>query len=51
MYKIKEMTDDELLKLFIKMSNAMADNEDLFLDEYDADFENVENEVLSRGLL
>lgn len=51
MYKVKEMTDNELLDLYIKMCNAMADDEDLFLDEYDADFEAVENEVLNRGLL
>lgn len=51
MYKVKEMTDDELSDLYIKMCNAMADNENLFLDEYAADFEAVENEMSKRNLL
>lgn len=51
MYKVKEMTDDELSDLYIKMCNAMTDDEDLFLDEYDVDFESVENEMLERNLL
>jgi hypothetical protein len=50
-FKIKEMSNDELLDLFIKMCNAMADDEDLYLDEYDADFESVEKEMLNRDLL
>lgn len=51
MYNIKEMTDDELSDLYIKMCNAMADDEDLFLDEYAADFEAVEKEMSNRNLL
>lgn len=50
-FKTKEMSDDELLDLYIKMCNAMADDEDLFLDEYAADFEAVENEMSNRNLL
>lgn len=51
MYKVKEMTDDELSDLYIKMCNAMADNEDVYLDEYANDFEAVENEMQERNLL
>lgn len=50
-FKIKEMSNNELEELYIKMCNAMADDEDLFLDEYANDFESVEKEMSNRDLL
>lgn len=50
-FKTKEMSNEELEELYIKMCNAMADDENLYLDEYDADFESVVNEMQERDLL